>query len=128
MEDWTHAHLEWDDSVASQHAEAIFYKPEKNEHRQPLRAFVQGSQFQVRVWRALLQIPEGALVSYSQLAQLIGSPSSARAVGSAVAKNSLAYLIPCHRVIRSTGVLGEYRWGPTRKKAIAAWESSSLLT
>jgi len=88
-----------------------------------IRAFVRGSTFQVRVWTALLRIPPGSLVTYGRLAAAIGHPSAARAVGSAVGQNPVAYLIPCHRVIRETGVMGGYRWDPVRKRAIVAWES-----
>ncbi len=88
-----------------------------------IRAFVKGSTFQVRVWTALLRIPPGSLVTYARLAAAIGHPSAARAVGSAVGQNPVAYLIPCHRVIRETGVMGGYRWDPVRKRAIVAWES-----
>jgi AraC family transcriptional regulator of adaptative response/methylated-DNA-[protein]-cysteine methyltransferase len=90
-----------------------------------LRAFVRGTPFQVRVWRALLDIQPGLLTSYKRLAAAIGGPSAARAVGAAVGKNPLAYLIPCHRVIRETGVLGGYHWGLVRKRAMIAWESSA---
>lgn len=78
------------------------------------------------MWRALLQIPSGALVSYVRLAAAIGEPKAARAVGTAVGQNSLAFLIPYHRVIRETGVVGQYRWGQTRKRAIIGWESRPL--
>jgi AraC family transcriptional regulator of adaptative response/methylated-DNA-[protein]-cysteine methyltransferase len=71
----------------------------------------------------LLQIPAGTLVSYGGLAAAIGNRAAARAVGKAVGENPLAYLIPCHRVIRDTGALGGYRWGRTRKRAIVAWDS-----
>ena len=90
--------------------------------RTPLRAYVKGTHFQLRVWRALLRIPEGRLISYGDLAMAIDSPRSARAVGSAVGANMLAYLIPCHRVIRSTGVIGDYRWGSPRKNMMLALE------
>jgi AraC family transcriptional regulator of adaptative response/methylated-DNA-[protein]-cysteine methyltransferase len=90
-----------------------------------LRAFVRGTAFQLRVWRALLQVPAGTLISYGELAAAIGNRGAARAVGAAVGQNPLAYLIPCHRVIRDTGALGEYHWGETRKKAIMVWESST---
>jgi len=72
----------------------------------------------------LLEVPAGTLTSYSRLAEAIGKPQAARAVGSAVGQNRLAYLIPCHRVIRETGVFGNYRWGETRKRAMLVWESS----
>jgi len=75
-----------------------------------------------------LRVPAGSLTTYKQLAAGIGQPAAARAVGSAVGANLLAYLIPCHRVIRETGVLGGYRWGLTRKQAILAWEEGLALT
>ena len=92
--------------------------------RPALRAFVCGTPFQVRVWRALLQVPPGSLTSYGGLAAAMGRPTAARAVGAAVGQNPLAYLIPCHRVIRETGLIGNYHWGQIRKRAMIAWESS----
>jgi AraC family transcriptional regulator, regulatory protein of adaptative response / methylated-DNA-[protein]-cysteine methyltransferase len=89
----------------------------------PLHLWVRGSNFQAKVWQALLRIPAGALASYGDIAAMLGTPQAARAVGSAVARNHIAYLIPCHRVIRGTGVIGDYRWGTARKKAVLAWES-----
>jgi AraC family transcriptional regulator of adaptative response/methylated-DNA-[protein]-cysteine methyltransferase len=77
------------------------------------------------VWQALLKIPPGTLVSYGSLAAALNQPAAARAVGSAVGQNSLAYLIPCHRVIRETGIIGDYRWGAVRKRALVAWESAA---
>ncbi|MFP6895164.1 MAG: methylated-DNA--[protein]-cysteine S-methyltransferase [Roseibacillus sp.] len=91
----------------------------------PLRAFVKGSKFQIRVWRALLRIPPGSAVSYGRLAAAIGNPAASRAVGTAVGANPLAYLIPCHRVIRQTGALGHYRWGLGRKRAPLGQESAA---
>lgn len=90
----------------------------------PLKAYVKGTAFQVKVWRALLEIPEGALTSYGRLAQRIGEPKASRAVGTAVGNNPIGYLIPCHRVIRETGAVGGYAWGIERKKAVQAWELS----
>jgi AraC family transcriptional regulator of adaptative response/methylated-DNA-[protein]-cysteine methyltransferase len=92
--------------------------------RADLKALVRGTQFQVRVWRALLKVPPGAVVSYGHLAAAIGQPSAARAVGTAVGSNPLAFLIPCHRVIRETGVMGQYRWGWERKRALLGWEGA----
>ena len=89
-----------------------------------MTAFARGTDFQRRVWRALLRIPSGRVTAYGQLADAIGAPGAARAVGSAVGANELAWLIPCHRVIRRTGAAGEYRWGAARKKAMIAWEAS----
>jgi len=90
----------------------------------PLSLHVSGTNFQVRVWKALLQIPPGTVVSYSRIASGIGQPRSARAVGTAVGANPVAFLIPCHRVIQNTGKLGGYHWGETRMHAIHAWESA----
>jgi AraC family transcriptional regulator of adaptative response/methylated-DNA-[protein]-cysteine methyltransferase len=78
----------------------------------------------VKVWRALLEIPPGALATYEDIARSIGSPGAARAVGTAIGRNPVAFLIPCHRVIRGTGALGGYRWGPERKRAMIAWEAT----
>lgn len=88
----------------------------------PLPLHLKGTPFQLKVWQALLTIPEGALQSYGQLAARIGQPSAARAVGSAVGANPVAVLIPCHRVIRESGVIGHYRWQRGRKLALLARE------
>lgn len=90
----------------------------------PVHLLLKGTNFQLKVWEALLQVERGALVSYSQVAKLIGSPNASRAVGSAVGANSLGFLIPCHRVIRETGEMGHYRWGIDRKAAILGWEAA----
>ncbi|MDA8390309.1 MAG: methylated-DNA--[protein]-cysteine S-methyltransferase [Gammaproteobacteria bacterium] len=90
----------------------------------PLSLYVSGTNFQVRVWNALLHIPSGKLASYGQIAQAIGHPRAARAVGLAVGANPVALAIPCHRVIQSDGGLGGYRWGTVRKQAILAWEAA----
>lgn len=93
--------------------------------RQPLSLCVAGTNFQVKVWQALLRVAPGSAVSYSQLAASINAPKSARAVGSAVAKNPIGFIIPCHRVIQQSGALGNYRWGPARKQVIQVWENLS---
>jgi len=85
---------------------------------------IKGTAFQLKVWQALLQVPQGSLASYSDIAQAIGSPSASRAVATAIANNNVAFLIPCHRVIRASGHFGQYRWGETRKSAIIAWEGA----
>ena len=89
--------------------------------------FVRGTNFQIKVWEALLRMPPGTVCSYGDLAQRIGKPGSARAVGRAVGSNAVAYVIPCHRVIRQSGVVNDYRWGATRKKAMVAWEAAQSL-
>jgi len=90
----------------------------------PLSLHVQGTNFQIQVWQALLRLPPGAAVTYGDIAAAVGAPGAARAVGSAVGSNPVAWLIPCHRVIRKTGILGEYRWGAVRKKAMLGWEAA----
>ncbi len=85
---------------------------------------VRGTNFQIKVWQALLQVPPGQLIAYEDLAALIGQPTATRAVASAVARNRIGYLIPCHRVLRKSGAVGGYRWGPARNAAIVAWEAA----
>lgn len=92
--------------------------------RGTLHLVLRGSNFQLRVWEALLRTMAGERLSYGQLAEQIGAPRAARAVGSALAANSIGYLIPCHRVIRESGVLGQYRWGSERKLAMQLWEEA----
>ena len=89
-----------------------------------LHLFLKGTNFQMKVWEALLQIPSAQLVSYQQVAQLIGKPKAVRAVASAIAANPIGYIIPCHRVIRKMGVIHQYRWGAARKRAIIGWEAA----
>lgn len=116
---WPGATLERDDREARRVSDRLLEAPIGPE----LRLHVRGTNYQIRVWRALLSIPAGAVTTYRRLAVLIGeSPSSARVVGGAVAKNPVAVLIPCHRVIRSTGEVGVYRWGGARKLALLARE------
>lgn len=91
-----------------------------------LKLLLKGTPFQIKVWEALLRIPAGCVAAYKDVAEEIGSPGASRAVGTAVGQNNIAYLIPCHRVIRDTGVIGDYKWGSSRKKAILAWEASRI--
>lgn len=90
----------------------------------PISLHVSGTNFQISVWRALLQIPPAKVVSYAQVASAVGNPKAARAVGLAVGANPVALMIPCHRVIQQNGKLGGYHWGETRKQAIHAWEAA----
>jgi AraC family transcriptional regulator, regulatory protein of adaptative response / methylated-DNA-[protein]-cysteine methyltransferase len=121
-QDWPLAQFRWDNAGAALVVAQLFQKPVNS--RPALRAYVRGTEFQVHVWRALLQVPAGTLISYGELATAVGNRGAARAVGMAVGRNPLAYLIPCHRVIRETGAVGDYRWGPARKRAMVAWESA----
>jgi len=95
--------------------------------RAPIRLLLAGTNFQVKVWEALLRVPPGQVTTYADVATAVGLPSASRAVGSAVGANPVAYLIPCHRVIRKTGAIKDYRWGSTRKKAILGWEAAHTL-
>lgn len=115
---WPAARLEKDDRLTRELADRIFARGPRR-----LPVHVQGTNFQIQVWRALLRIPPGATVSYGALAQVVGRPGAGRAVGSAVGANPVAFLIPCHRVLRGDGELGGYRWRPERKAAILAWEA-----
>ncbi|MFZ4597018.1 MAG: methylated-DNA--[protein]-cysteine S-methyltransferase [Terrimicrobiaceae bacterium] len=120
---WPHAHWVRDDLAAGDLATRIFTRPVSGSGRlPPLQAFVRGTSFQLKVWKALLQIPEAGLASYQTVARFAGKPKAFRAVGTACGANPVAFLIPCHRVIRETGVVQGYRWGSTRKQAILAWE------
>ena len=92
-----------------------------------IKLHLKGTAFQLKVWEALLKIPLGGLTTYSRIAESVGNAKASRAVGSAVGDNPVAFLIPCHRVIRSTGVIGQYHWGSSRKTAIIGWESSRVF-
>jgi AraC family transcriptional regulator of adaptative response/methylated-DNA-[protein]-cysteine methyltransferase len=121
---WSGASFLRDDSGAAKYIDQIFQPKGK---KQPLQIVLKGTNFQLKVWEALLNIGEGELISYSQLATMIGSPKASRAVGTAVASNNIGFLIPCHRVIRESGDLGNYRWGIERKAAIQGWEAAQSL-
>lgn len=120
--DWPQARLELNEKTATALAQRIF-GPLRSPDR-PLALLVKGTNFQVQVWRALLNIPFGTLSTYGGLARTIGRPSAARAVGAAVGANPVAWLVPCHRVIRESGELGGYRWGVERKAAMLGWEAA----
>lgn len=116
---WVNAEFSPDNNLAQATAERIFH-PSKGD---TIKVFMKGTNFQLRVWNAILNLPEGTLISYSDVAHLIGNPSASRAVGSALGRNTIGYLIPCHRVLRETGAVTGYRWGTERKKAMIAYES-----
>ncbi|MEP5363012.1 MAG: methylated-DNA--[protein]-cysteine S-methyltransferase [Reichenbachiella sp.] len=93
-----------------------------------IKLHLKGTNFQLKVWEALLKIPAGNLTTYGNIANLIQKPKASRAVGTAIGNNPIAFLIPCHRVIQSTGIFGGYMWGTTRKTAIIGWEASKTNT
>ena len=121
---WPNAKLHRKDQRAVELSKKIFLHRPQNESRPNLRAFVRGTPFQLRVWRALLEVPSGSLTTYGRLSAAINQPAAARAVGSAVGANPISFVIPCHRVIRETGALGNYGGGRIRKRAIIGWELS----
>lgn len=105
-----------------QNALFIFTQDWKN--LSSIKLHLKGTPFQLRVWEALLKIPMGKLSTYASVAAAVNNPAASRAVGSAIGDNPVAFLIPCHRVIKSTGVFGQYHWNSTRKAALIGWESS----
>ncbi len=92
-----------------------------------IKLHLKGTDFQLKVWEALLKIPMGKLSTYGTIAEQIGNPKASRAVGTAIGSNPVAFLIPCHRVIQSSGIFGGYLWGTTRKIAIIGWESAKII-
>jgi AraC family transcriptional regulator, regulatory protein of adaptative response / methylated-DNA-[protein]-cysteine methyltransferase len=118
--EWPAAALQEDGARAAEFAACIFGNTPLCA---PLHLLLRGTNFQIKVWEALIRSQPGDLLSYGQLAERCGHPGAARAVGSAMAVNTLAYLIPCHRVIRENGDIGQYRWGALRKHAIQVWEA-----
>jgi len=120
--DWPRSVLKRDDTLAASTSRHIFH--EGNSASSPLHLHLKGTEFQLKVWKALLEIPDGELSTYGRLSKRIGMDGSARAVGNAVGKNRISYIIPCHRVIREDGTLGGYRWGTRRKQDMLAWEQA----
>jgi len=124
-QDWPGAELRQDRDGTASIVEQLF-SPLSSPTGRPLALLVKGSNFQVKVWRALLELPFGSLATYGHVAGRIGAPGSARAVGTAIGANPIAWLIPCHRVIRESGALGGYRWGTERKAAMLGWEAGRI--
>ncbi len=116
---WRNAQFEEQNSVTALYIDRIFSDRRADD---PLKVAVRGTNFQIKVWEALLSIPAGELTSYQEIAEAIGNPKALQAVGSAVGANAIAYLIPCHRVIKKEGIIGGYRWGSEKKRAIVGWE------
>ena len=121
-----HAELLEDEAGTGRWRDRIFDRTTTGDDA-ALPVLLSGTNFQLKVWEALLRVPSGGLCSYSDLATAMGRSSATRAVASAVASNHIAFLIPCHRVIRSMGGFGQYRWGAARKQAIVGWEQAKRL-
>jgi len=118
---WPRAQLERDDAATAPVAEEVSSRM-LGRPREPLSVVLRGTPFQVKVWQALLAIPPGSVTTYGEVAARIGHPEAHRAAASAIGANAVAYLIPCHRVLRSTGALGGYRWGVARKQTLLGLE------
>lgn len=119
---WPQAQMIEDVTATSRWAELIEKKWLQGDDATPLPLDIHGTNFQLQVWRALLRIPHGALVSYRDVARGIGKPTAARAVGTAVGDNPISLLIPCHRVIQSSGIIENYGWGSDRKRVLIGIE------
>jgi AraC family transcriptional regulator of adaptative response/methylated-DNA-[protein]-cysteine methyltransferase len=122
--DWQKADLSEDPARTLPFLDKVFSGP----GQESLPLHLLGTNFQIKVWEALLRIPPGALTTYAAVAQSIGRPTAARAVSNAVAHNPIAYIIPCHRVIRESGEMGGYRYGIPRKRAMLTWEAARFVT
>lgn len=122
---WPNARFVRDDVKVAPMVEAIF-NPMRWSAEQPVRVVMIGTNFEVQVWQTLLSIPCGGAATYGDIAQRIGRPSASRAVGAAVGRNPISFVVPCHRVVGSKGALTGYHWGVPRKRAILGWESGVI--
>ncbi|MCB2106849.1 MAG: methylated-DNA--[protein]-cysteine S-methyltransferase [Rhodobacteraceae bacterium] len=122
---WSRSTLVEDQAGTADIARAMFAPAGTGERP---RLLLKGTNFQIQVWSALLRVPAGAIVSYGDVARAIGQPTAARAVGTALAANAVAYLVPCHRVLRGTGAFEGYRWCAERRRAMLAWEAARTET
>ena len=119
---WPRARIIEDQAATASYAARIF-QPDQWRQDQPLRVFMIGTDFEVRVWEALLRIPLARAATYSDVAACIGKPKASRAVGAAVGRNPISFVVPCHRVLGKSGALTGYHWGITRKQAMLGWEA-----
>jgi AraC family transcriptional regulator, regulatory protein of adaptative response / methylated-DNA-[protein]-cysteine methyltransferase len=119
---WPNARFSRDDSAIAPLARRVF-DPGRWDPERPVRVVLIGTDFEVKVWETLLKIPCGQATTYARVAQTIGRPKAARAVGAAVGKNPISFVVPCHRVVGASGDLTGYHWGLPRKRAILGWET-----
>ncbi|MDG3578872.1 bifunctional helix-turn-helix domain-containing protein/methylated-DNA--[protein]-cysteine S-methyltransferase [Rhizobium sp. YJ-22] len=122
---WPNAAYVEDSAATAEYAKRIF-EPGQWSADRPLRVVLIGTDFQVRVWESLLKIPLGRAVTYSDIAHDIGQPTAMRAVGAAVGRNPISFVVPCHRALGKNGALTGYHWGLTRKRAMLGWESAQV--
>jgi AraC family transcriptional regulator of adaptative response/methylated-DNA-[protein]-cysteine methyltransferase len=119
---WPNAQYTEDSAMTAPYAAQVFAS-ERWQANQPLRVTFIGTDFEIRVWETLLKIPVGKATTYGDIAASVGSPKAARAVGAAVGKNPISFVVPCHRVLGKSGDMTGYHWGLTRKRAILGWEA-----
>ena len=119
---WPRAAFHQDETAVAPFAAQAF--PHAGSNREPAQLFLIGAPFQIKVWEALMQIPTGYVTTYSDIARAIGHPKAVRAVGTAVGRNPISWLIPCHRALRKSGGLGGYHWGLPVKRTMLAWEAA----
>ncbi|MEA3462092.1 MAG: methylated-DNA--[protein]-cysteine S-methyltransferase [Bacteroidota bacterium] len=119
---WNESKLEHDPRFTASLAEELF----SHDPATPLKVLVKGTPYQMKVWEALLKIPFGELVSYQAVSEHVQNPQGLQATGGAIGKNPVAFLIPCHRVVRKTGAINGYRWGLDRKSAMIGWEAAQI--
>ncbi|MBW4646839.1 MAG: methylated-DNA--[protein]-cysteine S-methyltransferase [Goleter apudmare HA4340-LM2] len=124
--EWANADIKQDQQATQEMCDRIF-EPSAT-HSKPLVLYVKGTNFQIQVWRALLSVPFGGITTYQGLAAAMSRPTAARAVGNALGRNPVGYLIPCHRVIRESGEFVGFRWGLERKTVLLGWEASRSQT
>ncbi len=124
QKEWPRADIVADPARIRPLGEQIFAASPDGQAPPPLRLYVKGTNFQIKVWQALLTIPPGSVAAYGTIARMIDHPNAVRAIGQAIGRNPIGFLIPCHRVIRQAGALGGYRWGTARKQAILGWEAA----
>ncbi|WP_193227756.1 methylated-DNA--[protein]-cysteine S-methyltransferase [Aureimonas psammosilenae] len=122
---WPRARFRQDEAAVAPYAARAF-DPAEWARERPLRVVMIGSDFEIRVWQTLLSIPVGGATTYSRIAESIGAPKAARAVGAAVGRNPISFVVPCHRVIGKSGALTGYHWGLSRKRAMLGWEAGVL--
>lgn len=127
MSRWPDATYQHDQIGTANVIQQIF-APQDLSSAQPIKIILIGSDFEIRIWETLLKVPAGRAITYSDLAEHIGNPNAHRAVGSAVGRNPISFVVPCHRVLRKDASLGGYHWGITRKQAILGWEAGKLRT
>jgi AraC family transcriptional regulator of adaptative response/methylated-DNA-[protein]-cysteine methyltransferase len=122
---WPNARFARDDARVAAVAARVF-EPSRWNPQEPVKLVLIGTDFEVKVWETLLKIPVGRATTYQSVAEHIGKPSASRAVGAAVGKNPISFVVPCHRVVGSTGALTGYHWGVPRKRAILGWEAGVI--